>query len=105
MAQTPDNARKRNWQKARLVSFSLDKETLTVKEQELYIKMVRLKNELLETWDMNSAILSGTTLPTYKCWCGKRTNVERLSKYEAQLGGPQYLCLKHFTEEQDASTD
>lgn len=107
MAQTEkqEQARIRNWNKARLTGFCLNKNTLTTDEVDLYIKMIRLQNELLKKWDTNTAAITGREIPPYKCWCGKRTKIERLSKRPAYRGGPQYLCKTHWEEEQDTGTD
>lgn len=107
MAQTEKQrvASERNWQKARLTGFTLSRSTLTTDEEALFIKMVRLRNELLKNWDTNTSVITGKEIPAYKCWCGKRTKVERLSRRPAHKGGPQYLCKTHWKEEQDVGVD
>jgi len=64
---------KRNWQKARLAGFCLDRTLLTETEKYKYAIILEYKESLLKNWDGNTEVLIGHDLPPYKCyWCGRR---------------------------------
>lgn len=88
---TPEQVRKRNWQKFRLTAFGLDRSVLTPSEQAEYDQMMALHKSLVNNWQKNSAILSGKPL-RYKCWCGKYTSVFRFDPET-----DHYLCKTHAT--------
>ena len=80
----------RNWQKARLLGFNLHESILTPQEKQIYAEMMRLKRELLLSWDKETEVVIGHKLPAHKCiTCGRRGNKPYV------LDGLNY-CLKHY---------
>ena len=83
------NTSLRNWQKARLAGFCLDRTLLTETEVYYYAQILELKDQLLKNWDGNTEVLIGHELPPHKCWdCGKRSTRQYL------VDGTNY-CYKH----------
>lgn len=98
---TKEQARERNWMKARLMGayINFGKATGTLEEMKLLSELNTIRQKLLDNWDENSYALSGKPMPKYKCWCGKRTNVFRKSKY-SDINKQYSICKKHWKEEQ-----
>lgn len=88
-----EQASMRNWQKARLTGFTLiDSDLFTESELQRLHQIRELRQSLLDSWDLNTTILIGHSLPAYKCdWCGRRSNRQHLFE------GANY-CNKHFKE-------
>ena len=86
----------RNWQKSRLTGFCLDRNALTKNEQLLYDTMMKAKQALITNWELEATANIGLAkpLPKYKCWCGKRTNVERLAPSHCE-GEMIHVCKNH----------
>lgn len=94
-------ATERNWNKGRLIGFCLNTSTLTNPERLLYQEILNIKDELVKGWDKQTEVFTGNPIARpYKCWCGKRSKIARLS----QKYPDQYLCLTHYKEEQNGNT-
>ncbi len=53
-------ARKRNWEKCRIMGFVTDVSILTYDECSLYKEMQQLQTKLLATWDKNTKTILST---------------------------------------------
>lgn len=77
------NTSLRNWQKARLAGFCLNKSLLTELERYNYAIIEQYQEAMLKNWDKHTAKLIGHELPPHKCkWCGRRGTKEYLVKGE-----------------------
>jgi len=93
------NTKERNWQKARLMGFTINVGVLTNEE------LVALSNakweiaKVLLNWDKNTEQLIGHPLPPHKCaWCGKRSKKQYIVNNET-------VCAKHYKQHLDADNN
>lgn len=94
---TRNEAQRRNWLKYRILGTTntpfITQGLLTFHEIDLINKINKIKKELIENWDENTKQFitnkQSSIYKKYKCYCGKRTNVDR------KINGEQ-VCKKHF---------
>lgn len=90
---TRNEAQRRNWFKARVINIvttGLDTDILTTSEIDILNKIKQLKEQLIVNWDGNTKKFPNN-IKKYKCWCGRKTNVDR------KINGEQ-VCKKHYGE-------
>ena len=81
---------KRNFNKARLMGFTLDVDVITKDEYEI-VKLIRQNiKDLLIFWDLETEKLIGHELKPFKCAsCGRRSTV-------SHTHNDKQFCLKHY---------
>lgn len=95
MTEKQELARSRNWQKARLINYSLDERSLTPLERQIYNNIKILKKNLLDGWDYESMQLGLTVKP--KCWCGKVGKYKPdILVYPGLVNKEVFVCKKHI---------
>lgn len=62
-------ARRRNWQKARIMGMHIDTRVMTPKEQVIAKQINSLRKELIKNWTEGSIELGLNA--KHRCWCGK----------------------------------